>query len=71
MKKQLLLISGISGAGKTTASNILEDMGYRCLDQFFSELLKDLIDLLENADSPRYERIAITISLDELSQYLN
>ena len=35
--KQLVLISGISGAGKTTASNALEDMGYTCIDQYPAE----------------------------------
>ena len=45
--KELVLISGISGAGKTAASNILEDMGYTCIDQYPVELLPDLIELIE------------------------
>ena len=35
----LLVISGISGAGKTVATNTLEDMGYYCIDNLPPELL--------------------------------
>ena len=69
MPKRLLLISGVSGAGKTTASNILEDMGYLCMDQFPIELLPNLLELIAGDTSSRYDRVAITISLDNLSRY--
>lgn len=69
--KKLLLISGISGAGKTTASNILEDMGYTCIDQYPVELLPDLIKLIETDESYKYQKVAITISLMDLENYAN
>ena len=67
--KKLVLISGISGAGKTTASNILEDMGYTCIDQYPIELLSDLIKLIETDESLKYQKVAITISLVDLETY--
>lgn len=67
--KKLVLISGISGAGKTTCSNILEDMGFTCIDQYPVELLRDLIDLIKNNDSIRYEKVALTIGLSELDKF--
>lgn len=69
MKKRLVLISGVSGAGKTTASNFLEDMGYICMDQFPPELLENLVTLMENETSLKYDHIAITISLLDLEKY--
>lgn len=71
MKKSLVLISGVSGAGKTTASNILEDMGYLCMDRFPSELIGSLFELMENETSSLYDKIAITISLLDLGKYRN
>jgi len=69
MEKKLIVISGISGAGKTACSNILEDMGYRCIDQYPVELLPDLFDLIEKDTSPTYEKVALTIPLTELERF--
>ena len=67
--KKLIIISGVSGAGKTTASNILEDKGYRCIDQYPPELLKELIDLIQNDEAFKYESVALSISLSDLDKY--
>ena len=32
--QNIVLITGMSGAGKTTCMGILEDMGYHCIDNF-------------------------------------
>ena len=69
--KELILISGISGAGKTTASNMLEDMGYTCIDQYPVELLESLIELIKNDDSIKYNKVAMTINLSDLENYSN
>jgi len=69
MEKKLIVISGISGAGKTACSNILEDMGYRCIDQYPVELLPGLFDLIEKDTSPTYEKVALTIPLNELERF--
>ena len=69
--KTLILISGISGAGKTTASNILEDMGFTCIDQYPVELLPDLIELIKNDNSLKYDKVALTIGLTDLEKFSN
>ena len=69
--KKLVLISGISGAGKSTASNILEDMGYTCIDQYPVELLPDLIELIKTNNSIKYEKIALTIGILDLDKFSN
>ena len=71
MKKKVILISGLSGAGKTSVSNILEDLGYLCIDQFPSKLIKPLLDLIENDESAKYERVGITVPLMDLEDYFD
>ncbi|HSA58245.1 MAG TPA: RNase adapter RapZ [bacterium] len=44
---EILLISGLSGAGKSTALNLLEDLGYFGIDNLPGALLPHLLDLLQ------------------------
>ena len=37
-KKKFVIVSGLSGAGKTTALNVLEDMGYYVVDNLPCEV---------------------------------
>lgn len=69
--KELVLISGVSGAGKTVTSNALEDMGYTCIDQYPVELLSDLIELIKNENSIKYDKVALTIDLINLENFSN
>jgi len=71
MKKEIVIISGASGAGKTLASVILEDMGYRCIDQYPCELLAELVELLEDESNKNYNKVALTISLFDLEKFDN
>ena len=52
--KRVILVSGMSGAGKTSAMSVLEDMGYHCIDQYPVQLLSLLVDLIENSNDIRY-----------------
>ena len=44
---QLVLISGLSGSGKSIALNVLEDAGHYCVDNLPATLLPDLVALLQ------------------------
>lgn len=67
--KKLIILSGVSGAGKTTASNILEDKGYTCIDQYPIELLENLINLIQTSDSIKYQNVVLTIPISDLEKY--
>lgn len=43
---RIVLISGISGSGKSVALNVLEDAGYYCVDNLPPALLPNLISTL-------------------------
>ena len=55
---QLVLVSGLSGSGKSIALNVLEDAGYYCVDNLPANLLLETVDFL--ADSGQ-ERAAVSI----------
>ncbi|MBR4985449.1 MAG: RNase adapter RapZ [Proteobacteria bacterium] len=58
---QLVLISGMGGAGKTTALHTLEDLGFYCVDNLPLVLLTRLLDLLDA--HPEIRRVAIGVDV--------
>ena len=55
---QLVLVSGLSGSGKTIALRVLEDAGYYCVDNLPATLLLETIDFLAQHG---HERAAVSI----------
>ena len=49
---ELILVSGISGSGKSSAIHALEDLGYYCVDNLPPELLCDLAEVLNAGANP-------------------
>ncbi len=56
--KDLVVITGFSGAGKSTAMNVFEDAGYFCVDNLPPEMIRSLVDLFVHAGS-KVERAAV------------
>jgi UPF0042 nucleotide-binding protein len=55
---QIVLVSGLSGSGKSIAIAVLEDIGYYCVDNLPLAMLQPLVDYLTQAG---HTRIAIAI----------
>lgn len=55
---QLVLISGLSGSGKSIVLNVLEDSGYYCVDNLPGQLLDQSVELLRRAG---HNRVAMSI----------
>ncbi len=55
---QLILVSGLSGSGKTIALNVLEDGGYYCVDNLPAKLLLEVVDFLAEAG---HDRVALSV----------
>jgi len=70
---QLVLISGLSGSGKSIALNALEDSGYYCVDNLPGQLLQESAELLRRAG---HKRVAMSIdartgdSLEQVPGYV-
>jgi UPF0042 nucleotide-binding protein len=51
---RLIIISGRSGSGKSTALHVLEDVGYTCIDNLPVTLLPTLVDSFTHFDDKQY-----------------
>ncbi len=56
---RLIIVSGLSGAGKSVALHMLEDLGYYCIDNIPAALLKPFISHTVRGSEKIYERTAI------------
>jgi UPF0042 nucleotide-binding protein len=59
---QVVVITGLSGAGKSQASKLFEDLGYYCVDNLPPELLERFL-ALRQADPERYARVALVLDI--------
>jgi UPF0042 nucleotide-binding protein len=57
---RLVLISGLSGSGKSVALRVLEDAGYYCVDNLPAVLLPQLVEQLR---SEGYAQVAVAIDM--------
>ena len=58
---RLIIVSGLSGSGKSVALHVLEDLGYYCIDNLPVALLKSLLNELANGDDTPISRIAVSV----------
>ncbi len=67
---KLVIMTGMSGAGKTVALKMLEDLGFYCVDNMPVQLMEKFVDLLrENPGEPENVAMGVDIrSGDELPQ---
>ncbi|HUA75715.1 MAG TPA: RNase adapter RapZ [Solirubrobacteraceae bacterium] len=56
--QDLVVITGFSGAGKSTAMNVFEDAGYFCVDNLPPEMIRSLVELFVHRGS-KVERAAV------------
>ena len=61
---RIVLVTGLSGAGKSTATKALEDLGYFCIDNLPAVLLPKLLELVTHA-SDEVQRLAIVVDARE------
>ena len=73
---RVVIVTGMSGAGKTTVLKSLEDMGYFCVDNLPVPLIRKFLEMISDAEFSN-DKVAIGIdirsgeALGELSEILN
>ncbi len=60
---RLVIISGLSGSGKSTALRVLEDVGFNCIDNLPVSLLPALVAQIKIHEDPESQRFAIGIDV--------
>ncbi len=60
--QELLLVTGLSGAGKTLAMRALEDIGYFCVDNLPADMLPELLQKAK-LEPERMGKLAVTVDV--------
>jgi UPF0042 nucleotide-binding protein len=61
---RFLIITGLSGSGKTVVSRFLEDLGYYCIDNLPSKLIPNLVELWTRKEV-EIEKVALVVDIRE------
>ena len=75
-KIEVVIVTGLSGAGKTQAADWFEDQGYYCIDNMPPALIDDFLEMT-SVDTNRLEKIAFVTDLrsgkffDDLSKVID
>ena len=67
---KLIIISGLSGSGKTVALHTLEDEDYYCVDNLPLGLLPQFVENVSNRRMPLYDDVAVGIDARSDSENL-
>ena len=59
---KLVIITGISGSGKSEAMNVMEDLGYYCVDNLPPEIIPKIV-LLGNDSMGQLDKIALGVDI--------
>ena len=65
---EILIITGLSGAGKSRAAAILEDMDFYCVDNLPTELMPRFVELCLAAED-RFQRVALVADVRGISRF--
>lgn len=60
---EFVIITGMSGAGKTTALHVLEDIGYYCVDNIPASLLSTLYTLCSKSEDKMMKKVAVVVDV--------
>lgn len=59
---EIVILSGLSGSGKSTAIKFLEDIGYFCIDNLPTSIITEFIDLCKKSET-NFTKIAVVIDI--------
>ena len=60
---EFVIITGMSGAGKTSALHVLEDIGFYCVDNIPASLLSMLFTLCTKSEDENMKRVAVVVDV--------
>ena len=60
---RVIIVSGLSGSGKSVALRVLEDLDFYCVDNIPVRLLRAFIDEMANRDDYRFDNIGVGLDV--------
>lgn len=66
---EFIIITGMSGAGKTSALHVLEDVGYYAVDNIPASLLPTLYSLCSSSSDESMKRVAVVVDVRGTDNY--
>lgn len=60
---KFVILSGMSGAGKSTAIKMMEDIGYYCVDNLPIALLEKFVELSSLQENAELQKVAVGIDI--------
>ena len=67
---EFVIITGLSGAGKTSALHAIEDIGFYCVDNLPTTLLRTFYNLCETSSDETMKRVAVVIDVRDKNNFL-
>lgn len=67
---EFVIITGLSGAGKTSALHAVEDIGFYCVDNLPTTLLRTFYNLCETSSDETMKRVAVVIDVRDKNNFL-
>ena len=61
--KRILIVTGQSGSGKSSALQVLEDLGYYCIDNLPLVLLPEIVEKLDDILLPNLKLINMKVPI--------
>ena len=68
---ELIIVSGLSGSGKTVALRTLEDLGYYCVDNLPSALMPAFVQALSQGAATLHHKLAVGVDVRNRAENLN
>lgn len=68
---RLVVVSGLSGSGKTVALRTLEDLDFYCVDNLPTELMPAFVESVTQSQPGRYPRLAVGVDVRNRPEDLN
>lgn len=59
---KLLIVTGMSGSGKSSVMDVMEDIGYYCIDNIPPKLIPQFVDLCRKSESG-FDKIAVAVDI--------
>jgi len=56
---RVIIVSGLSGSGKSVALNVLEDLGFYCIDNIPAGLLNSFLEEVITNEELAYDKVGL------------